>query len=135
MSGCFYCRHHQENPSWSFGSQVPRYVCATGENPAQVGNEPEDVRTCAKGEPQVGFQIGGYYRHMWFEGEPPVKLRGGARVGGCLEWWIDGDAEYPGKGHMQFHLCDWHRIESWVEFWGKELRRRGWVVDEEDDDA
>lgn len=83
----------------------------------------EIVRQCPGGDPQLGFQIGGYYSHMWFEGD-----------GSCLEWRICSDGEFPtDKPEISFHICDFEQIERFVEFWGKELRRRGLI--ETDDDG
>jgi len=37
----------------------------------------------------MGFQIGGYYSHMWFEGDDPDD------PDGCLEWKICSNGEFP----------------------------------------
>ena len=89
----------------------------------------ELVVECPGGEPQEGFQIGGYYSHMWFERQDQLEANG------CLEWMICSDGEFPSDTpETQFHLCDFRQLEQFVAFWGKELRRRGWVSDEGDDE-
>lgn len=126
---CFYCRNsvHIE------GGTAPRanggfhhqYRCKMGLRMPDRRKAVDDidiVRQCPSGAPQLGFQIGGYYSHMWFEGDEPD---------GCLEWKICSDGEFPSeKAEIEFHICDFKQIESFVAFWGKELRRRGVVTDE-----
>lgn len=129
MSGCFYCRNYlnaranPDGPGWV-------YDCRLGLDTSTIAYNPEAVTACPSGDVQLGFQIGGYYRHMWFDGETPVFIGGGATIGGCLDLHIQGDAEFPQGESMEFHLCEFQQLEEWVAFWGKELRRRGWVVDE-----
>lgn len=128
-SGCFYCRNHRDQRPHQSGTGWA-VSCKRGLDTEKVADSPEGVLACEKGDVQFGFQIGGYYRHMHFDGEAPQDLGDGATLGGCLELHIEGDAEFPQNGEMQFHLCDFHQLEEWVAFWGKELRRRGWIVDE-----
>jgi len=68
-----------------------------------------------------GFSIGGYYSHIWFE-----------RDGDCLTVRIGSNGDFPRDGDeaAEFHICDFTQIEKCVLFWGKELRRRGWVEDD-----
>lgn len=78
------------------------------------------IRDCQYYEANKGFQIGGYWTHMHFE------LSG--ENSSCLEWFIHGDGEFPSNEEcIQFHICEFRQIERWVKFWGKELRRRGWI--------
>lgn len=66
-----------------------------------------------------GFQIGGYYTHMWFEQD-----------GDCLTWHIEGDGMFPTPGRtIEFHICDFRQIEKFVKLWGRELRKRGWIAE------
>lgn len=142
--GCFYCRRYTNKTAWKstlIGNIVefnpipgPRQFCQLGLDTSKIDSL-EDVVACPKGEPQLGFRIGGYYRHMWFEGDIPQVFENGSRIGGCLEWFIGGviggETDFSGTGNvMEFHLCDWKQIERWVKFWGRELRRRGWVPPE-----
>lgn len=100
--------------------------CAKGlrQPDAERGVDSDEIMMrCPEVSPSVGFQIGGYVSHTWFE-------NGGD--GGCLDLVIASDGEFPTDGEgMRFHLCDWRQVEEWVAFWGKELRRRGWVVDDD----
>ena len=117
-SGCFNCRHHTngriEVPGWS-------YDCQLGIVNDHI-MEREDCRLCPHFSPNIGFQIGGYYTHMWF-----------TRDGDCLNWHIQGDGQNPiaeedqSRQPLEFHLCEFEQLESFVKFWGEELRRRGWV--------
>jgi hypothetical protein len=93
-----------------------------------MDGEVEQVVACPEGEPQIGFQIGGCYTHMYFERAANNVTEN------CLDWHILSDGEFPvhgnnrpGKQPIQFHICDFTQLEAFVEFWGKELRRRGWV--------
>ena len=62
-NNCFDCLNHgegelAENTGWY-------RLCKFGiEN-----NGLQEIEKCEKYEPNVGFQIGGYYTHMHFEGE------------------------------------------------------------------
>lgn len=133
-SGCFHCRNHCDDRPHPSGIGWA-YSCRHGLDTEQVPDSPDGVLACSKGDVQYGFQIGGYYRHMYFEGEPPVFLGGGCRLGGCLDLHIQGDAEFPQGKDIELELCEFQQLEEWVKFWGKELRRRGWVVDEPEEDA
>ena len=123
---CFHCRNaingHIIPPGWS-------YDCAKGIDNKHMDGGIEQVVACPEGEPQIGFQIGGYHTHMYFEQDDDSITKPG-----CLEWHIESDGEFPvhgnnrpGRQPIQFHLCDFTQLEEFVEFWGKELRRRGWV--------
>jgi hypothetical protein len=123
--GCFYCRNCGEStPSKSTGWD---YKCKLGMSVSPLTDKGvEGVLECPKGKPRVGFQIGGYYTHMWFEGETEEDNC-------CLEWMIQSDGEFPRDyPDIQFHICDFSQIERFVEFWGKELRRRGVIKDDEE---
>ena len=110
---CFNCLNHSgaelaENTGWY-------HKCKFGIENEGMG----DVSACGRFEPNKGFQIGGYYTHMHFE-----------QSGECLELVVHGDGEFPldtPTEWLRFHICDFHQIEAWVEFWGKTLRNRGWI--------
>ena len=119
-NSCFDCLNHAkgelaENTGWH--------------HPCKLGIENEglsDLSKCEKYEPNQGFQIGGYYTQMHFEGEPSRESNA------CLEWVIHGNGEFPTKHpseFLRFHLCDFTQLEEWVKFWGIELRKRGLVVE------
>lgn len=115
---CFYCRHHTngriEESGWS-------YDCKLGIDNRDKNGYVEDVIACEKGAPQIGFQIGGYYTHMWFESNDND-------TDPCLEWIICSDGQFPvddDKDGIGFHVCGFYQLEHFVEFWGKELRRKG----------
>lgn len=77
----------------------------------------EIVAKCQGGEPRLGFQIGGYYSHMWFEED-----------GSCLLWKICSDGEFPtNEPQIVLHVCDFRQIERFVEFWGRRLRETGLI--------
>lgn len=124
---CFDCRKHitlpfDQKEGW-------RYQCKEGRE--TKGANP---MTCPGGDVQRGFQIGGYYSHMWFETEGSTVAEG-ANHDPCLNWMIASDGEFPtenGEVGIEFHLCDFTQIERWVAFWGKELRKRGWITEVED---
>jgi len=43
---------------------------------------------------------------------------------------IHGNGEFPSDEQLNwitFHICDFRQIERWVEFWGKELRKRNLI--------
>jgi hypothetical protein len=118
---CFECRnsiHRDGGVPREGGGFHHQFSCRKGlpMPSSQKGvSDGEIVAQCPGGEPQVGFQIGGYYSHMWFEPS-----------GTCLNWLICSDGEFPTEQpEMQFHICDFRQLERFVEFWGKELRRRG----------
>lgn len=149
---CFYCRNcrHVEGAYAvrAGGGFHHQSACVKGlHQPDSVRGVPdiEIVLQCPGGEPRFGFQIGGYYSHAWFEDgqkvpcDPPCGSatcheRDCQRTSSCMELVIASDGEFPTDDPadmMQFHLCDFHQLERFVEFWGKELRRRGWVRDQE----
>lgn len=140
IGSCFYCRNctnnRQEDRQWL-------HDCLVGvENDVFDGSE--DIRNCPKADPRHGFQMGGYYTHMWFETDPITTPKEVEEYGievvrdRCLTWTIQGDLEFPisdedraTKKPIEIHICDFTQIEEWVKIWGKELRRRGWIVDDE----
>lgn len=124
---CFDCRnscnvdHHVPREGGGFHHQ---YSCSENVQPI-----PKRGEQCPKKDPRIGFQLGGYYSHMWFERHDHSE------VNECLEWMIASDGDFPtkdGKVGIQFHLCDFRQLEEFVKFWGKELRKRGWVSDDEE---
>lgn len=124
-SGCFYCRKSKRDTG--FSGPGHRYKCKEGRPNKHIGEN--DCDKCDGYDPQIGFQTGGYYTHMWFE-------NGGEENNTCMDWVIYGNLEFP-AGHDNgveptiIHICDFKQIEEWVKFWGKELRKRGWVDDDE----
>ncbi len=133
---CFRCRHggRQLGEHRSHGS-TSIFNCALGIDNSMMNGGIEQVLACPKGDPRVGFQIGGYYTHMWFEydGTPPAE---GGNPNSCLEWMIASDGEFTtedDKPGIEFHICDFTQIERWVAFWGEELRRRGWITEDDAD--
>ena len=132
---CFHCRcgkHEDQMVPRAGGGFHHQFTCSKGLPMPSSGSGKSDVELvveCPGGEPQEGFQIGGYYSHMWFERQDQLEANG------CLEWMICSDGEFPSDTpETQFHLCDFRQLEQFVAFWGKELRRRGWVSDEGDDE-
>ncbi len=88
--------------------------------------DPEPV-PMAEGDPRTGFHLGEGYTPMWFK-QDGFELE---PVGG-LVWVIDSDGEtpiQPAEKRIELHIRDFREVEAWVAFWGKELRRRGWVAD------
>lgn len=145
---CFDCRNSRSVDGMverEGGGYHHQYTCAKGlHQPDRVEGVPdvEIVQQCPGGDPRFGFQIGGYYSHMWLEGGSKVPCEpkcpgamcqdGCKRESSCMTWCIASDGEFPtkdGEPGITFHVCDWHQIERFVAFWGKELRRRGWVRD------
>lgn len=115
---CFYCRNAINGrvtaPGWT-------YDCTKGINNKKMDGGVEQALTCPECDLRLGFQIGGYYTHMYFE-----------RDGTCLEWHISSDGEFPitdedNRESMNLHVCDFEQIEIFVKVWGAELRRRGWI--------
>ena len=111
---CFYCRNSINAkinaPGWS-------YDCKFGIDNSEMNGDVDQVVQCAKGLPRFGFQMGGYYTHMWVEGESD-----------CLEWKIQGNLEFPtddGEAPLSIHICNFGQIEEFVEFWGRYLRDKG----------
>lgn len=132
-NACWYCKNvcnsRAEMPGWS-------HDCKLGIDNTGFDDTKKIAEQCNKFDPRKGFQMGGYYTHMWFEysGTPPSE---GGEIDGCLEWVIQGDLEFPipddepEREPIKIHICDFTQIENWVSFWGKELRKRGWVSDDE----
>lgn len=127
-NACWYCRNVGKSTvkigdGWS-------HDCKFGIENTGFDDKKSIRDKCDKYDPREGFQMGGYYTHMWFEG-------GFEEVDGCLEWVIQGDLDFPisdddeEKKPIKIHICDFKQIEDWVKFWGKELRRRGWISDDE----
>jgi hypothetical protein len=101
-----------------------QYSCNENVHPIPKAKEP-----CSKKDPRIGFQIGGYHSHMWFERHDYSE------VNDCVNWMIASDGDLPtkdGSAEIQFHLSDFRQLEEFVKFWGKELRQRGWVSDEQE---
>jgi len=91
----------------------------------------KSVIDCKCGNPSRGFQIGGYFTHMWFSVDGTLPEDGG-QDNPCLNWHIASDGEFPTENKepgITFHICDFMQIELFVKFWGKELRRRGWITE------
>jgi len=121
---CFYCRNSKNGRPDEIGW---KYDCALDIDNSEMNDGIEQVVECPKGKPRQGFQLGGYYTHMWFEAEcqnvPPEP-------GQCLSWTIMGDGEFPiADGEdtepITFHICDFEQIEEFVEFWRGELEKQG----------
>lgn len=121
---CFMCRNaisrpdiYVERSGGGFHHQFSCKVALPMPNCDVDRPDEEIVASCSGGKPCLGFQIGGYYSHMWFEAD-----------GACLAWSICSDGDFPtDKPEFVFHICDFKQIERFVDFWGKELRRRGLV--------
>lgn len=126
---CFYCRNCGKSkldiPGWS-------HDCKLGIDNIGFDDENKIAELCKEYDSRKGFQMGGYYTHMWFEYYGTAICDGG-EVDGCLEWVIQGDLEFPisddnlERKPIKIHICDFGQIENWVSFWGKELRKRGWI--------
>jgi len=119
-SGCFNCRNQTNGrivePGW-------RYDCKLGLNNEHIKTI-KDMSGCPMCEPQLGFQVGGYYSHMFFVRYSPMKENN------CLEWHILSNGDFPKKEnepHIQLHICDFEQLERFVEFWREELEKRGWI--------
>lgn len=119
-NNCFYCKNHDrdkgviaENTGWY--------------HPCIKGNENEglkEIKSCKDYIPCNGFQIGGYYSHMYFEAE---------EENGCMEWIIESDGEFPTQDKnriISLHICDFRQIEECIKLWGKWLREKGYINDE-----
>jgi hypothetical protein len=112
---CFYCRNatnaRPDIPGWA-------YDCKAGIDNTTLSGGIEVAMQCPQVNPRFGFQVGGHLKHMWFE-KPP------GRKSDCMEWiWDTIDTpELPAS----LHICNFTQLERFVEFWGKELRRRGWI--------
>lgn len=115
MGECFNCRNREEkrplNPE----------VCRKGHKPLTCKSV-KDLSMCPDFSPCVGFQIGGYWSHMWFTSENP------GHVDACLRWHICSDGEFPTETPgMSFHICSFVQLEKFVEFWRWELERQGCI--------
>lgn len=134
-SACFYCRNSlRRDDLVRSGTHDVIYDCALGIDNSAMNGTIEQVIACPSGDPRQGFQIGGYYTHMWFtyEGTPPNE---GGNPNGCLLWHIASDGESPthdGTDRINFHLCDFEQLEAFVAFWRTELERRGWLTKDEE---
>ncbi len=131
---CFYCRH-SVNKSNS-ATHATYFDCEFGIDNSEMNGGVEQVIACPQGDPRRGFQMGGYYTHMWFEvdGMPPETA---GNPNPCLTWHIQGTGDFTtqdGEPHTEFHICDFTQIEDFVRFWGKELRKRGWITDDDEVD-
>lgn len=131
---CFHCKHqinahvHTVVENGRERSNGWWYDCALDLPNEHLNGGVKIAMTCPSCDPMEGFQMGGYYTHMWFEDD-----------GGCLEWVIQGNGEFPTElgdetKQLRFHICDFTQIEQFVKFWGKELRKRGWNELGEDND-
>ena len=138
---CFYCRNSTNGRPDTIGWI---YDCKLGIDNRDLNGGSNVAATCPGFDPRIGFQMGGYYTHMWFETDPPTTQDEIDKHGieltqdRCLTWIIQGDGEFPigesnvmQRARLEFHICDFTQIERFVEFWGKELRKRGWIADKE----
>ncbi|KKN66945.1 hypothetical protein LCGC14_0466250 [marine sediment metagenome] len=116
-SGCFKCQNSC-NPTVIQGRGWA-YECSLNVDNSEI-HTLDDMLKCEKVNPQFGFQVGGYYTHMWFTEE----------ADGCLEWVICSDGEFPidnSEEFIRFHICSFEQIESFVKFWRKELEKRDYL--------
>ena len=117
MSACFHCRHSIEKTDLTLHGRL--YTCQKGHQLLK-SESPYDVANCPDGAPQFGFQIGGYWSHMWFEKSSPHNT--------CLEWIICNNGDHPtSEPSTQIHICDFKQLENFVAFWGKYLREKGCI--------
>jgi len=116
---CFYCRNSGELIPDDIGWI---HTCKFGINNTGFDEKDTITEQCDKYSPRFGFQMGGYYTHMWFE--PECCQPEDDCTDTCLEWHIQGDLEFPTEETISIHICDFTQIEAWVKFWGKELRKR-----------
>lgn len=145
---CFYCRNSRQVPGQGHVPD-PEYTCLKGLPKAHLIGDVGFATECLQFNPRIGFQMGGYYTHMWFETDPTYTPEEFVEFGpeivqnSCLTWYIQGDGEFPipdeevgqpGK-MLEFHLCDFTQLEDFVNFWGAELRKRGWIYDDDKDDG
>jgi len=126
-NNCFSCLNHLEKEGVLAENTGWYHPCKFG-----IKNDGmNDIEKCEKYEPNQGFQMGGYYTHMHFEADPVYEISmDGEGQTNCLEWFIHGDGQFPStdpEKWLNIHICDFRQIEEWVKFWGKELRRRGWI--------
>lgn len=122
-NACFYCRNSGESEPAHPDGVGWIHSCKFGIDNTGFDEIDTIAEQCGKYSPRFGFQMGGYYTHMWFEPEscePEDDC-----MGICLEWCIQGDLEFPTEEKtIKIHICDFTQIERWVEFWGEELRKR-----------
>ena len=114
-SACYHCRNSENGriiePGWA-------YDCKLNLDTSNMsGGSPSKVIECPGGDVKYGFQVGGYWTNMWFEKESTCNQ--------CLRWItnIKDEDELP----ISLHICDFEQLEEFVEFWRKELERRGWI--------
>lgn len=116
-NNCFYCLNHgkgqlAENKGWY-------HPCKLG-----IQNEElQDVKTCPKYSPNMGFQIGGYYSHIHFDVTEP---------NGCMEMVIHSDGTFPTEdpnAQIKLHLCDFTQLEQFVKEWGEYFREKGIITE------
>lgn len=121
-SACFYCQHSTNRRPDVIGW---KYDCQFHLENTEMNGGVEDVIACSHGVPRVGFQIGGYYSHMWFE---PEIHHNTPEPGQCLRWIIASDGQFPTDdpdNMIEFHICDFEQLERFVRFWREELERKG----------
>lgn len=147
-NACFYCRAGRRVDGQGHIPD-PEYVCLKNQPNAHLVGGIEAAGQCPQFDPRVGFQMGGYYTHMWFETDPITTAEEVAAHGPkvaqnrCLTWYIQGDGEFPiqdgdveaGYKMLEFHLCDFRQLEDFIKFWGTELRKRGWIYDGDNGDS
>ena len=131
-TACFYCRNSIK-PRSEEDIEEWAYRCKYGIDNTEMNGHgtipPYDslslVINCPKGSPRLGFQIGGYYTHMWFENDVDSSLP--IEPGSHLKWCIASDGDFPTENDetgIEFHICDFEQIEQFVKFWKKEIKRR-----------
>jgi len=119
---CFDCLNHGEG---KFAENTGWY------HPCKFGIKNEgmkEVEKCPKFLPNKGFQIGGYYSFTHFEFSKDVPNE-------CMELFFHSNGEFPKDDEeefIQFHICDFTQLESWVKYWGKYLRKVGAVNDDDE---
>lgn len=120
QNNCFDCLNHTggviaENCGW-------HHNCGLGiDNDGLI-----DVKKCDSYSLNTGFQIGGYYSHIHFT---PCD----EDVNPCMEMFIHSDGNFPTEERermIQLHICDFRQIEYFVSEWGKYLRDKGIIDDE-----
>jgi hypothetical protein len=125
---CFFCRKHAKGFIVKEGGWHHR----CGEGLENIGLK--DIEKCPKYAPNVGFQIGGYYSHMYFDPEGPGYERDSYSGNPCMTWTMESDGMFPTDDParmLKFHICDFEQIEEFVEFWGKYLRAKGIIAPRE----
>lgn len=118
---CFYCKHHDRENAVLAEDNGWYHSCIKG-----IKNEGlKNIKECPGYYPCNGFQIGGYYSHMYFEADG---------VNECMEWVIESDGAFPTKDKkdfIRFHICDFEQIERFVKKWGDYLREKGYITGDE----